>query len=410
MKASKLKFGILAYLVGTVLIHAAIFWNARDLVRKGYPDFTIYYGAGTMVRQGLGRRLYDTATQFEVQRKFAPEVASRLGALPYNHPPFEAALFVPFTFLPYASAFVLWDLANLAMLISLPFLLRRCLTQLQIYSWPVWLLTCLAFFPIFIALLQGQDSILLLFLYALAFVCLKKNHDVFAGASLAFGLFKPHLVLPFVFLLLVQGRRKILFGFVPIAALMVLISIAIVGRQGVLLYPQYVLHVEDTLAWGAIVPSDMPNLRGALGILFPGLFNRGAAILLLSLGLLVFAARECWGKAANSIFNLRFCLAAVATVLVSYHALVYDLSLLMVPVFLLADDLLGKENPYEWRTMLMMVAVATFFFSPLQVVLSVRGHRAAVLGWVLLLWLFGIAWEISFRTAAEGPANELGHA
>jgi len=206
-----------------------------------------------MVRQGLGHQLYDEAMQFKVQREFSPEVANRLAALPYNHPPFEAALFVPFTYVPYPWAFALWDLANLAMLVSLPFLLRPHLPQLQNYPWPLWVLANLAFFPIFITLLQGQDAILLLFLYAVAFVCLKENRDVWAGGWLALGLFKPHLALPLIFLLLVQGRRRILAGFALVAAILVLVSIAIVGKQGMELYPRYVIHLENTLARGAIV-------------------------------------------------------------------------------------------------------------------------------------------------------------
>jgi hypothetical protein len=134
MQASKLKFTAFAYLAGTVAIYAAMFWHVRESVRNGYSDFAIYYCAGSMVRQGLGRQLYDEAAQFKVQKEFSPAVALRLGALPYNHPPFEAMLFVPFTYLPYPWAFALWDLTNLLLLTTLPFLLRPHLPQLQDYA------------------------------------------------------------------------------------------------------------------------------------------------------------------------------------------------------------------------------------------------------------------------------------
>jgi hypothetical protein len=74
---------------------------------------------------------------------------------------------------------------------------------------------------------------------------------------------------------------------------------------------------------------------------------------------------------------------------------------------LLADELLGKGKLRGWRSVLMMVAVATFFFAPLQVVLLMRDHRSAFLAWVLLLWLFGIAREISFLTTSRGQPNEM---
>src|ERR1022692_2600558 len=293
MQASRLKSAVLLYLTGMVMIHAVVFWSVRDSVRKGYSDFTIYYCAGKIVRLGLGHQLYDNVTQFKVQREFSPDVAIRLDALPYNHPPFEAALFAPFTLVSYPAAFAMWALANLAMLIALPFMLRPELGHLQIYPWPFWVLASLGFFPIFFALLQGQDAILLLFLYTLAFLCLKKNRDIFAGSWLALGLFKPHLILPFIFLLLVQGRRKVLYGFLPIAAVLALVSTAIVGREGMLLYPRYVLRLESTMARGAIMPSDMPNLRGMLYLLLHSDSYVGVAALALSVGMLLLAAWRC---------------------------------------------------------------------------------------------------------------------
>jgi hypothetical protein len=401
MQASKLKFTAFAYLAGTVAIYAAMFWNVRESVRNGYSDFAIYYCAGSMVRQGLGRQLYDEAAQFKVQKEFSPAVALRLGALPYNHPPFEAMLFVPFTYLPYPWAFALWDLTNLLLLTTLPFLLRPHLPQLQNYYWPLWVLTSLSFFPIFAALLQGQDAILLLWLYALAFVCLKKNRDASAGAWLALGLFKPHLVLPFVLLLLVQGRKKILCGFLPVAAVLALISMVIVGRESITLYPRYVARLEDTSARGAIIPLDMPNLRGAFELLFRGATHKVTAVLVISLALFMITAWECRSDGTKDLFDLKFSLAAITTVLVSYHAMVYDLSVLMLPVLLLANELLGKVKFRGYRSVLVITAMAIFFFAPLQVVLSTRDHRSALLGWVLLLWLTAVAIEISFQTASR---------
>jgi len=380
-----------------VMIHAAVFWSVRAQICKGYSDFTIYYCAGTIVRQGLGHQLYDNVTQFKVQREFSPEVAIRLDALPYNHPPFEAALFAPFAYVSYPSAFTLWTLANLAMLIGLPFMLRPELRHLRNYPSSFWVLASLGFFPIFFALLQGQDAILLLFLYTLVFLCLRKNRDVLAGSWLALGLFKPHLILPFIFLLLVQGRKKVLYGFLPAAVALALVSTAIVGTEGMLLYPRYVLHLEDTMARGAIMPSDMPNLRGVLYLLLHGNSYVGIVALVSSVGVLLFAAWRCRG--GTNPFDLKFSLAAISTVLVSYHGLGYDLSMLMLPVLLLANQWFGKGRVRGWPDFLTIAAIALLFFSPLQLVLLMRGDRLALMGWAVLFLFFGIAGQISASTS-----------
>jgi Glycosyltransferase family 87 len=393
MQASKLKFAVFLYLSGMVAIHAVVFWQLRDSVRKGYSDFAIYYCAGTIVRRGFGRQLYDQTMQFKVQREFSPDVAIRLDALPYNHPAFEATLFTPFTYVSYPVAFALWTLANLAMLICLPFMLRPYLHNLQGYPVAFLVVASLDFFPIFFSLLQGQDAILLLFLYTLGFICLKRNRDVAAGAWLALGLFKPHLILPFIILLLVQGKKKVLYGFFPIAAALALASVFIVGSEAMLQYPRYVLHLEDTMAQGAIMPSAMPNLRGIFYLLLHG----DSAVLVIasvsSVGLLLFAALRC--RAGANLVDLKFSLIAVATVLVSYHALGYDLSMLMLPIFLLTNEFLGKGRVRRWNDFLTIAAIAVLFFSPLQLLLLTRSSRYALIGWILLLWMFGIGGEIS---------------
>ena len=398
MKPSTLKLAIVLCLMAMVFVHAMILWNVREKVWKGYSDFAIYYCGGSMVRQGLGHQLYDTATQFRVQREFAPEVSIRQGPLPYNHPPFEALLFLPFTYIPYPQAFVLWDLTNLALLASLPFLLRPHLPKLQKYPWPLWLLVGLAFSPIFFALLQGQDSILLLFLYALAFVCLKKNRFPAAGVWLALGLLKFHLVLPFVVLLLVEKKtRKLLYGFLPAAAALALISLATVGGAALRAYPQYVLYLERNLPQSAIVPSDMPNLRGILYLFMASKPYFGATLLASSAIVFLFAAWRLRGNGNLRLLNLKFSLAVVATVLVSYHALRHDLSILVLPIFLLADELLDENRLGRWP--IVAAVTAMVFFSPLQLVLSMRYNLLGIFGGVLVLCLFGIAQLISLRTA-----------
>ncbi len=398
MQAAKLKSAVVLYLAGMVMIHVAVVWSVREQIRKGYSDFSIYYCAGTIVRKGMGHQLYDSVTQFKVQREFSPEVAIRLDALPYNHPPFEAVLFAPFTYVSYPAAFALWDLANMAMLFALPFLLRPHLPQLQNYPWPVWLLTSLAFFPIFFALLQGQDAILLLLLYTLAFISLKSGRDVLAGGWLALGLFKPHFILPLLFLLLVQGRKKVLYGFLPVAAILTFVSISIVGWEGILSYPRYVLHLEDTMARGAIMPSDMPNLRGILYLLLGGDSHAGAVALVLSVVVLLYAAWRC--RAGTNLFDLKFSLGAVATVLVSYHGLGYDLSMLLLSIFLLANELLGKPTVHGWPDLLTITAIAVLFFSPLQLLLLMRGNRLGLEGWAFCCCCAASAGKISLRSRA----------
>src|ERR1700693_1328941 len=187
------------YFSAMILLHGCVLWPARQCIPEGLTDFTIFYTAGHMLRDGHGARLYDDALQESLQRSFSPRAFENRGTiLPYNHPPFEAVLFVPLAGFSYLTAYVIWLAVNLALLFSALLLLRKRLTALGKTPLHLWILGGLAFFPIFMALIQGQDSILLLFLYCVAFVGLCRGAELSSGSALGLGLYKFHLVLPFI--------------------------------------------------------------------------------------------------------------------------------------------------------------------------------------------------------------------
>ena len=381
-------------------------WQDRDLVRKGYPDFTVLYSAGKLVRAGLAAGLYDVRVEFQTQRQFAPEVSTRHGALPYIHPPFEALLFVPLTFLPYFPAYLLWDAVSLALLCVALRLLRRYVPLLRNASLALWVLCAVAFFPIFVCLLQGQDMVLFFFLLAAAYVYLRKGADFLAGCWLGMGCFRPHLVLSLAIILLFSRRRKAVAGIACSALALAAASIALVGWGGFLEYPGAVWREEQVMGRGAIVPNDMPNLRGLFAMFFRDGHSAALAliaatsVLLLVLGIWLFRRAE---QARN--LELGFSVAVLVTILVSYHAFMYDLALLFLPALLLVDN--AKASRARWQS---VVSVATLFFTPLLMFLFLRLSRLNLLTPILFLWLWGMAREILHGQGEHGLESYPGAA
>ena len=387
-------------------IHGVLFWKARVLVQQGYPDFTIFYTAGKMLREGLGHNLYDGALQYEVQQTFAAGVRIRKGPLPYNHPPFEALIFEPLASLDYPTAYLAWSAINLAILGLLPFLLRRYIPVVAEYPAFVWLLVLLGFFPVLVALLQGQDVILLLLLNALAFAALKRNADTLAGCWLGLSVFKFQLILPLVLILLCWKRGRAVQSFVVTAAVLAAISVAITGWAGALRYPWYVLHFEKFMERGGIAV-DMPNLRGLLeGWSFSGFRGAHVITIALSIGLLGWVSVKGRRRTHSSQrfdtqfdpeFDLQFSVAMVAAVLASYHAFPYDLSLLVIPVLLVVNYAIETASLRRYRNCALMLPVGLLFLSPVYMLLWIRLDHFNLFATVLLLWTWGIARELSSR-------------
>jgi Glycosyltransferase family 87 len=398
MKPERYKKLLLLFLAGMLALHVVVAWRSRELIRKGYPDFTALYSAGKIVGQGLRKQLYDSRTQYRIQQEFAAGVSIRQGPLPYIHPPWEALLFVPFAWFSYPMAYLLWNAVNVLILLSLPFILRNHLPQLKHVSALFWLFVSLAFYPIFFDLLQGQDILPLLLFFTLAFVSLKQNNDLAAGCWLGLGLFRFHLVLPLIFVLLLHKRLKALLGFVLVALVLAMVSVAMIGWNAALTYPSFVWHVETVMGHGAIVPVDMPNLRGLFHTFLAAHSSKLAIQLVvaaLSVALLLFASAKWRVAREGTAFDLGFSLVVVTTILVSYHANTYDLALLFLPVMLLTNHLAGLDVNGGWSGIALRGPMFLLFVSPLQMLLLQKYGKLSLLTPVLLLWAWGLAGEIS---------------
>jgi hypothetical protein len=173
-----------------------------------------------------------------------------------------------------------------------------------------------------------------------------------------------------------------------------LLSIAMVGIRGLASYAGFALHLESTTVGGAIRPSDMPNLRGVLYILTLGRFHAAAVAIILSCGILILCAWQ--SRSQETTENLvcwKFALAIVASVVVSYHCLGHDLSLLLLPIALVIHNLRSYGTLRTSSALLMLSGLGLLFFSPLQLVL-LRSNQLAVMGWAVLFLLAGIAAQV----------------
>lgn len=385
-------------------LHLLLFINLRERIRQGYPDFTVYYTAATMLRAGLGHQLYDLNVQYEVQKKSVGSIASRQGALPYIHPPFEALIFLPLAYLPYPQAFVVWDLLNLGALFGLALLLRKSVSTLRLI--PTWefVIANLAFFPIFVCFLQGQDSILLLLICGLGFNALKKKDDLVAGCWFALGMFKFQFMIPIVLLAGIWRRRRAAAGFAVVSIVLVLASVGLAGWESSLRYPAFALRITNAPSLGGVAAEFAPNLRGLI-LGWPMHFSRtiGSAIVLLIsilifISVFVFATMKGHGENQPEKLELKFSLAVVASVLIAWQTNMHDLSLLVLPLVLMADYYRRARTRGSERSgsgLSLMLPAFPLLVSPLWLVLWIAKGVVNLMAVPLLWWVWEIGEESS---------------
>ncbi len=374
-------------------MNAAIFFTSWKDIKAGKNDFPVFYSNAQMVREGQAAHLHD----FAAENGFVHRV-SDLARAPNNHLPYELLIFIPFTYLQFGAAHVLWTLVSLGMLVGVTQLMRS--VPPTGLSFRVTLLTTLAFFPVWYCLLQGQDSILQVFLFAISFWLWKRGREDAAGFALAMGLFRPQLALPFALVALLAGKWKFIRGFIAGAALVLLLSLGVVGVHGMADYAR-VLMSQGTQGSASALAQQwqvhlglMPTLRGLLWIVLPGGVPGNVRNFLLVFGTLaglLWAAKGLRGVKNGEAFDMAFATTVGAVALVSFHSLPHDFSLMLLPLLVAGgayasgDDRAKRGNPYTAVTVGFLL-----FFTPLYFVLIFAEKVGLlVLPAVVFLWMIG---------------------
>jgi len=316
---------------------------------RGHADFRQLYVAGYMVRTGHRTQLYDYAAQAYFQNTL---VSNDERALPFIRPAYQALMFVPFSLLPYRTAYLGFLLLNV-LLLALAFLILQPRLRGLSRVWPgLPPALFLGFYPVALALMQGQDSILLLALLAAALVSLERNRDLTAGALAGVGLFKFQIVVPIVLLFLLWRRWRFVKGFMFSAILVGLLSFITSG------WAETVVFVHSLLSVGAGLPAVpgeinfplriniMANLRGLIyglaSLRVPQRWLQVTTLLLSSIVVISVRARGRQQRGGDALV-----LAITAGVVVSYYLFIHDLSILLIPIVLTLDRFISRNGTGE---------------------------------------------------------------
>ena len=369
---------LVVFLTSMAIISIYVLWESRAEAAIGNGDYAAFYTAGALVRRGQATELYNREAQWKVQQEFASEVKLRHGPLRYIRPAYEAALFACFAGWPFPTSLLLWTAFKFLLLIVIPPICVAGVTgENRIPPWAAGILS-LGTFPVFLDFLEGQDTVLLTLLFAVAYRLLAKNKDAWAGFALGLGLFKFLLVAPFVIILWIAGRRRIALGFAPVAIAALTMSAAIVGWRGFSQYPAYLLRLNQTPNMSVVAPEFQVNLRGLLTLFvgkapYPGPLHW--ILFPIALAAIVYAG-QAWRRAGKAPLAEGFGLALTCTILTSYYAYAYDLSLLTVPLLAMwsrpADHLLGSSSLRSpWEPSLETVGTALLLCAPVHWFVSV---------------------------------------
>lgn len=325
--------GITAQLIIYPLLWLRMITNP---VERTGSDFIAFYTAGRITRLDGPGQVYDIDRQQQVQ---AEQVGFELipgQVLLYNHIPWLIPLLWLIAGPNYVYSFIAWQLLLLGILVLSILLLVRMLPG----GWkgenslPL-LLGGVTFFPLFASLMNGQDT---------AFACLGavllasgvlNRRDYLGGLGLALITVRPHIALllaiPFLF-----HHRKVLIWAIIFGAGLAGLSLLLIGWDGARNYLDLVL-ISAAGEWYGLKEAAMVNLIGLLHRFAPGL---GVETIRLT-GWIVYASALLglsivW-KFSREIRETQLTLAVILGMFAVPHLHYHDLTLLLIPLWLLLN-------------------------------------------------------------------------
>ncbi len=399
-------------IVGALLAFNVFYYSARFPRMKNGIDFPAFYCASRMVLSGDGAQLYN----LEAEERYQAQYTGRVGVI-FNHPPFETLIYGVVGWLPYSRAYLAWTVISTCLIAASMFLLNRAA---GIFDDPGPLMMLpFVYAPVALDLSQGHDVAVLLLVYAIVYSALRRNRFFLAGGVLAIGLFKPHLVVPFLLIFFLARRNwKFLGGFAIVSILLALISIAICGWHTLVGYPSYVLSLSNVRLAG-YYPAAMANLRGLLSLVIANSSWR-AAVLIAGSIMLVWIAVSSWSRfnepfhatfdavgprqaASKAAFDLAFSNAIVVTLLVSYHLSPHDATLLLIPIMLGFGYLRQRGLGQDPLRIFLAVLLVGLFLPPLHVlVLGIKTYALVAIPMLLFSGcLMAVTTQAEVRAAAQ---------
>lgn len=373
------------FLIGLIILHLTVYqfmWRtllSTSTLRR--LDFLGLYSAGHLARMGEFGKLYDLDAEYAIQREvigpsFSPDMLSVS-----QHPPFLSPLLATIACDDYTVAYRRWTIVLIIALATVGIVLAKFLmasgweSRLAIVS----AVSYMCFYPTFVSILHGQDTVFTLLFLLIWMVALLQHREVLAGFGLALATLSPQ-VTGALSVPLIASRRAASWWFGIGAGLLAIWSLVLIGWQGARDLLGLLRSSASGQGAGVIINQRyMSNLLGLLLRNVPGLDPGVTRLLAWGIALLSLNILCClwWGKRTQLTVE-HVGLAVVTSVVTAPHLHGYSLAFLLPSLLGFALILRNRGDRGE---------VAALVLVPVSSLLMMFGH---ILGGDL--WFYRVAY------------------
>ena len=250
----------------------------------------VYIGARIGLDHGWAH-IYSLDLQHQVFAQLRPGVPFGEGER-FLSPPPAAWLLVPLTPAGPQAAFFVWLALSVAALVAAWWLAAPG-TGLARY---LWLLGAIAWYPVLYSLSLGQPVVLVMLGVIACWRLAESGKPYLAGAVLGLSVLKPQVAIAIPLVLLAARRWRITAAWVVTMGLLGVVSLAVVGTEGVGDYRSLLAEAQGVVnnrffTWAYVVGPGPASYAVEVAVIVLGVvaayLNRGASLArLITLGLL----------------------------------------------------------------------------------------------------------------------------
>jgi len=374
------------FVLGIIAAQQDLLWRA---------DFTAFYTGGAIVRDGLGKDLYDLELQTRYQQQILDGRSFLDGLLSFNYPPYGALIYSALAVFPLPVAYTVQFFFQVGLLGCLLRAMWNFGKNWDGEERALWLTGILAFYPLLVNMLLGALSLLVLLCFLLWFRAIKEKRELAVGLWLLPVTLKPQTaVVPFLVTLFSRRWKALAIAATGCLAI-ILLTIVWLGPRIWLDFIEILSFSSAAFDEYGINPSVMYNFKGTLAI-WLGAEQKLLINTLSLLGFLFSTGIIGWlwwkrGEFGQIALDLRMSITLTLSVLFSLHVNPQDGLLLVAPAVIFYNYLHQENLPRKAYGVFLWLCPPLFLLSEFGIRESL-GIRLPVLamivllGWQLWVW------------------------
>ena len=287
-------------------------------------DFIHFYTLGHLASSHRISEMYDPALLHEAQAKLLPESAPEI--YPPVYPPQAGVMFAPVTGLSYRRALFIWSVITIAGYALIVWSTWKALSD-RLPDRMFVIAAAAAFPPFWSLILHGQVAVILLAAFWAGWLALERHRPWLAGFAFGLLAIKPQFGIPLAVVVLAASEWAMLAGAVTSVMAQAVVVWMVLGSEA---FTAFADSIPTTIAYADLLEAKpfMSHSLRALTRLTPNWIGlpmwAGLAVIVLW-----FTVRA-WKSGAP--LRVRLGVVVLAATLVNPHVIIYDLTVLALPL------------------------------------------------------------------------------